>query len=128
MPTFFEHLSLDITKLVLFVVYAWFMYYVLTAPWRIKKWAGYDSSWKSLIRTIVLRAASVILAKQSSTVTAELCVTPNVYIDDKGDWIVRQLATAILMGACIILVQAIENMYRVVEDLREKERVQEKQK
>lgn len=128
MPTFIEHVSLDITKLVLFVVYAWFMYYVLTSPWRVDKWFRSNSGWQTLIKTTVLRVSSGILSKHASTVTAEACVTSNVDIHDEGQWIVKQLATAVVMGTYIILVRTIEHMYRVVEDLREKERVQEKQK
>ncbi|EDK40757.1 predicted protein [Meyerozyma guilliermondii ATCC 6260] len=118
MDTFIENLSLNITKLVVFVVYVWFMYYVLTSPFRVDKWFGPNPDWKAVIKINVLRAASGILAKHSSDVTAEICVTRNDYIDDKDIWILKGLAMAVVMGTYIILVQTIEHMYRVIEDLQ----------
>lgn len=118
MDTFIENLSLNFTKLVVFVVYVWFMYYVLTSPFRVDKWFGSNPGWKAFIRTTVLRVASGILVKQSSTMTAEICVTPNDYIDEEDNWVVKGLATAVVMGTYIILVQTIEHMYRVIEDLQ----------
>lgn len=135
MTTVGEHISLYITKLVVFVVYLCFMYYALTSPWRVDKWFRSNSGWKTLIRTTVLRVASGVMVKQSSDVTAQMCYTTNDYIDDQGKWIVKHLATGVVMATYVILVQTIEHMHSEVEKLREaestrisvRERGQEKQ-